>query len=352
MVADPTPLTLANLRGLSTWADLLLTEGTTTIGDEPREPLRAGWRDLLNLEPPRLRVITTELAGEAMWQRERIQRDSCAPVLSFEDPDRTVLMVDSDEFLEPADVLEVVGGELDEPVRLGLVPLYGAIDRVARSIHCCYRDEYAKLRDPGFVRTRPYIVAAPSVARARHLRGRSPSGVRFRSKLIDRDRTFGTHVTMTGPADELAWKLRNMRERWVPRVCDTAHLETMLAAGVHHAGWWIADYREPEPWLRELAVAAGLRVAGPMLPQRHLRALRAWSQARLDPLIPDVLVAAGDAYVAARAVDADDFLPGLDDWQRERGVEWDGRAKAPDAVEDACAINHGVGDDVVDGALE
>ena len=351
MVADPTPLTLANLRGLSTWADLLLTEGTTTIGDEPREPLRAGWRDLLNLEPPRLRVITTELAGEAMWQRERIQRDSCAPVLSFEDPDRTVLMVDSDEFLEPADVLEVVGGEPDEPVRLGLVPLYGAIDRVARSIHCCYRDEYAKLRDPGFVRTRPYIVAAPSVARARHLRGRSPSGVRFRSKLIDRDRTFGTHVTMTGPADELAWKLRNMRERWVPRVCDTAHLETMLAAGVHHAGWWIADYREPEPWLRELAVAAGLRVAGPMLPQRHLRALRGLVAGAPRPA--DSGRAGGRRGRLRRSTGGGcrRLPPGLDDWQRERGVEWDGRAKAPDAVEDACAINHGVGDDVVDGAL-
>lgn len=335
MVADPTPLTLANLRQLSTWADLVLTEGTTTIGDEPRTPLRAGWRELLDLEPPRLRVITTDLAGEQMWQRERIQRDSVTPVLAFEPAERVVLMVDSDEFLEPDAVMEIAAMDREEPVRLGLVPLYGAVDRVARSIHCCWHDEYAKLRDPGLVRKRPYIVAAPSVATAAQMRGRSPSGVRFRSKLIDRERTFGTHVTMCGPAEDMAWKLRNMRERWVPRVCDAAHLETMLSAGVHHAGWWIAEYREPEPWLAELAATAGLRVAGPMLPPEHLRALRAWSQARLDPLVPDVLVAAGDAYAAGRAPGAEDFLPALDEWQREREVTYNGREPDPaDEAED------------------
>ena len=39
MVADPTPLTLTNLRQLSRWCDLLLTEGTETISGQPRRPL-------------------------------------------------------------------------------------------------------------------------------------------------------------------------------------------------------------------------------------------------------------------------------------------------------------------------
>ena len=70
-------------------------------------------------------MITTDLAGEEMWQRERIQRDSCLPVLAFEDPERFVLMLDADEFLDAELVQERLAEGLEEPARLGLVPLYG-----------------------------------------------------------------------------------------------------------------------------------------------------------------------------------------------------------------------------------
>ena len=325
MVADPTPLTLANLQRLSTWADLVLTEGTTTIGGQPREPLREGWRDRLGLQRPELRIITTDLAGEEMWRRERIQRDSAIPLLIGEPADRPVLMVDADEFLEPDAVLSAAAEPRDEPVRLGLVPLYAGIDRVARSIHCCWREAYAPLRDPEFRPKRDYIVAAPSLATAGQMRGRSPSQVRFGSSIIDREQVFGTHITMTESAERIAVKLANMREEWVPRVLEVEHLRTMLGAGVHHAGWWIAQHRQPEPWLRELAAEAGLRECGELAPSEHLRALRAWAQARLDPLVPDELVAAGDAYVAGRATDAQDFLGPLDEWLMSQPVTHTGR---------------------------
>lgn len=327
MVADPTPLTVTNLRRLAEWCDLLLTEGTETISGQPRQPLRSAWRDLLDLQKPQLRVITTDLAGEQMWQRERIQRDSCLPVIAFEDPQRVVLMVDADEFLDPEAVLALLGDGIDEPARLGLVPLYGGIDRRAPSIHCCWHESLAGLRDSAMRRKRPYVVAAPSVATVEQMRGRSPSGVRFRSPLLDQQRTFGVHVTMTGTGEQTEWKLRNMREVWDARVMSAPHLDVMLAAGVHHAGWWIADYREPEPWLVDLAGDCDLRVCGPLLPAEHLRALRAWSEARLDPLVPDAFVAAGDAYVAARQPDAEDFLPALDAWLRDRDVAHTGRQR-------------------------
>ena len=217
-----------------------------------------------------------------------------------------------------------VADDLREPVRLGLVPLYGAVDRVALGIHCCWKADWPDLRikQP----KRDYIIAASSLATAGMIRDASPTPIRYRSPLVGRDRTYGLHLTLAEPADQVAWKLRNMRHVWDARVCDARHLATMLAAGVHHAGWWVANYRQPEPWLLELAAQADLRVAGPPLPQPHLRALRAWAEARLDLRLPAPLVAAGDAYVATRPLDTIDFLPDLDEWLVSRPVKFNGHA--------------------------
>ncbi|MDQ1246873.1 MAG: hypothetical protein QG597_1241, partial [Actinomycetota bacterium] len=301
MVADATPMVLTNLRQLATWADLVLTEADATTSGEPREPQRDGWRDLLGLHRPELSIVTTQLAGDNKWKRQRVQRDSVVPLLIRQAPDRAVLMLDADEFLDAPAVLDVIEGldDWDEPRRLGLVPLFGAVDRVARSIHCCWRERLAGLRDPAAADAGSYIVAAPSLARAGQMVGRSPSGVRFRSTLLDGERTFGMHVTMTeaSPA-RIARKLINTRHTWDERVLDEQHLDTMLSAGVHPAGWWIAGYQAPESWLLDLAAENDLRVAGPMLPQDHLVALRAWAEVRLDPRVPDEVVAAVDSYVA------------------------------------------------------
>jgi hypothetical protein len=338
MVADPTPLTLANLRRLSTWCDLLLTEGTSTTSGTPREPLRAGWRELLGLQPPELRVMTTDLGGTTSWRRQATQRNSAMAVIFQEPDDRWVLMVDADEFLDPAAVADAItsisaaatdtgSGDGDEPVhpdpvRLGLVPLYGAVDRAARQIHCCWKADWPDLR--ASAPRQPYLFAGASLATAGAMKRQAPTRTRFASRLIGRDRTYGVHVTMAEPADQVAWKLTNMRHVWQPRILEPQHLETMLSAGVHHAGWWVAEEHHPEPWLVDLAAEANLRVAGPPAPDEHLRALRAWAEVRLDPLVPDALVQAGDDYVATRPHDARDFLIGLDEWLLTRPVAHSG----------------------------
>jgi hypothetical protein len=252
---------------------------------------------------------------------QRVQRDSVLPILIRQPPNRVVLMLDSDEFLDPVATTEVIADidQWEEPRRLGLVPLFGAIDRVARSIHCCWREPLAELRDPDVAAGRDYLVAAPSVARADQMVGRSPSRVRFGSKLLSRTDSFGVHLTMAeGSATLTAKKLANTRHTWDERVLREQHLNTMLSAGVHHAGWWIAGYREPEDWLLELAAQNNLRIAGPLQPQEQLTALRAWAEARLDPRIPDSVVEAVDNYVADRRADADDFLLPLNDYLMAR----------------------------------
>ena len=185
-------------------------------------------------------------------------------------------MVDSDEFLFGDDVAALIR---DEPpvdaVRLGPVAVYGAVDRVARGVHCCWKDNLSRLRDPRYRRSPDYVFAGPSLARAGATRNISPSSVRFQSPLVSRSRTVGMQATIVEPVDRVAWKLANMRHDWVPRVLDVQHLQTMLGAGVHHAGWWIAEYRKPEPWLRQLATDADLRLPGEPPPADHLRALRA-----------------------------------------------------------------------------
>ena len=333
MVADPTPLTLANLRNLAQWCDLVLTEGTTTTSGDVREPLRNQWREVLGLASPELRIITTDLAGRSPWLRQRIQRDSVLPLLLSEPDDRPVLMVDADELLDPAAVQDRITGGLADPVRLGLVPLYGAVDRVAKTIHCCWRDGSAKWRAMDRMPKQEYIFAASSLATAGAMRGRSPSAVRFRSPLETRERLYGVHATLTEPAEQVAWKLANMRHVWDPRSYRVGHLDTMLRHGVHHAGWWVAGYRKPEAELLDLAESAGLRVAGEPGPDDHLRALRAWAQARLDPRVPEELVEAGDRYAADRRPDAEDFLPALDDYLLQHEVEFNGHAGGEDVVD-------------------
>jgi hypothetical protein len=340
MVADPTPLTLTNLSRLATWCDLLLTEGTTTTRGEERAPLRAGWRELLGLEPPRLRVLTTDLGGRNTWERQGTQRNSAIAVVAQEPPDRHVLFLDADELLD-ADAVQELMAERDaahadgvpDPVRLGLVPLYGAVDRVAQRIHCCWKADWPDLR--ATPPEKPYVFGGGSLAYAGAVEARAPSHIRFRSPMVSRSRVFGWHITMAESGERVAWKLANMRHVWEERVLRGGHLDTMLGAGVHHAGWWVADYREPEPWLVELAAAADLRVAGPPAPASHLRALRAWAEARLDPMVPEAFVTTGDAYVAGRAWDAVDFLGALDTWLLGRAVEHSGHVPGDDAGPDA-----------------
>lgn len=321
-VAEATPLALDNLRGLSRWCDLILIEGTTTINGEVREPLSRGWRDLLALQPPRLRIITTDLAGKDNWERESIQRDAALPLLVREEERRPVLLVDTDEILDSERVLRRIEKGLDRPMRLGLVPLYGAIDRIAPGGHCCRKPEGPDLRQRS--EKSLYLVPASALAMAGMFREATPTQIRFRSPLAERAQAFGVHATLAEPIEQVAWKLRNTRHLWDARVYEPRHLSTMLSAGVHHAGWWIADYREPEPWLIDLAKSAQLRIAGAELPRPHLHALRAWAEARLDPRIPDSLVAACDQYAAKRPADAADFFPELDAYLLSRPMRHSG----------------------------
>jgi hypothetical protein len=323
MVADADPVTVANLTRLARWSDVVLEEGTQLISGESRSPLRGQWRDILGLDHERLRIVTTELGAWGNSTREAVQRNSVMPILALENPRRPVLLADGDEFLDEATVSRAIE-TLDEPIRLGLVPLYGAIDRVARTTHCCGWGPEKDLRDPGKTADKTYLFAGPVLARPHQLIKASPSRVRTLTGVGDRSVSFGVHATFTEPVARIAWKLRHHRHVWDPRVYEAQHLTTMLNAGVHHAGWWVAEYREPERWLVDLARDASLRVDGPQSPIAHLLGLRAWAQVRLDPRIPDELVQAGDAYASTRTADAADFLPELDDWLRLRPIEHTG----------------------------
>ena len=326
MVADPTPLTLANLRRLSSWCDLLLAEASCTFQGQPRTPLRGGWGDLLGLEAPQLRIFTTELPAGSNAERQRIQRNGVLPALLREPAERPVLLVDSDELLEGEAVQERIAAGIEAPVRLGLVPLYGAIDRVAPQIHCCWRPEWAELRQAP--PARPYLFTGPVLATVAQLREQAASTLRYSTPLGDRERAYGVHATMAEPIGRVIEKLNSVRHTWVPRIHSPVHLGTMLSAGVHHAGWWIAAYREPEPWLHNLAQECELRVAGERLPEAHLGVLRAWAESRLDPELPEDLVRAMDHYVATRKPADEDLLTPLNAWLCGRPIKSWGHAQA------------------------
>lgn len=325
LVADPNAVTTTNLRQLLEWCDVVVCEGTTTLQGAPRSALRGGWQDLLAVDRPRLRVVTSDLGGDPPATRERLQRDAVAALLVGEDPARPVLLADADEFIDRVATEALLGRWEGRAVRLGLVPLYGAIDRVARSLHCCWRTDFADLRDPDAPVEVEYTIAAPTLATVADVLASSATVVRFRSPRTRPGRSFGVHVTMCGPAIVEAAKLDSARHHWDPRVRDPFHLETVLSHGVHHAGWWIAAPRSPEPWLESLAEDAGLRRVGPAGPPADLRALRAWAEARLDPTLPDGLVRLVDAYVRDRPAGAADLLGELDEWQLGQEVVRTGR---------------------------
>jgi hypothetical protein len=334
MVADPTPLTLANLRRLASWCDLLLAEATCTFQGQPRSPLRGGWRDLLGLEPPRLRIFTTELPAGSNAERQRIQRNGVLPALLREPAERPVLLIDSDELLDGEAVLERIAAGLEAPVRLGLVPLYGAIDRVAPQIHCCWKPEWAALRQSP--PTRPYLFVGPVLATVAQLREQPAWTLRYGTPLADDRRAYGVHATMAEPITRVIEKLNSVRHSWVPRIHAPLHLNTMLSAGVHHAGWWIAAYREPEPWLHHLAHECNLRVSGKLLPEDHLKVLRAWSEARLNPSLSEEIVESMDQYVATRSPTGEDFLSPLHEWLCGRPVVQWGHARSSITTTEKC----------------
>ncbi|MFM7642052.1 MAG: hypothetical protein ACKO45_10955 [Cyanobium sp.] len=311
MVGDPTPLALANLQRLATWCDLLLTEATVTFQGQPRTPLRGGWRDLLSLSPDQLRVYTMDPSqGSGAWVQD-LQRNGVLPALLREQPDRPVLLMDADELLDAGAVLALLAAGFSEPCRLGLAPLYGAIDREALSSHCCWKPELSELRlGPP---QRPYLFHGPVLATVAMLRERSASHLRRTAGFKDRARSFGVHATLAGTIDEVIRKLRSSRHVWAPRILDPLHLNTMLSAGIHHAGWWVASYRSPEPWLRELANVCQLRTAGRPPGSSQLKRLRAWAEARLDPVLPDELVSIVDINVS-RHMENNKGFNKLDAW--------------------------------------
>ena len=328
LVADPNEVTTTNLRQFLEWCDVVVCEATTTLQGAPRSALRGGWQDLLGVDRPRLRVVTSDLSGDPPAIRERLQRDAVAALLVREDPARPVVLADADEFIDRDALMALLDRRPDRPVRLGLVPLYGAIDRVARSLHCCWRSEFGPLRDPAAPTEVEYTIAAPTLATVADVLASSATAVRFRSPRTRPGRSFGVHVTMCGPAEAESAKLDSTRHLWDPRVRSPFHLETVLSHGVHHAGWWVAGHRRPEPWLEELADSAGLRRVGPPGPVDDLRALRAWAEARLDPTLPAAFVRLVDAYVRDRPAGAADLLGELDEWQLGQDVRWTGRIDA------------------------
>jgi len=252
--------------------------------------------------------------GSNQRQHEIMQRNAALPVLHFERKDRTVLFIDSDELLVGESVIFAIGKIKAPSVRLGLVPLYGSVDRVARSIHCCWRDSHAALRDFGVRENSDFVVPGPVITQVGEALDKSPSGLRFRSPLYKHESSFGHHVTMAEDAQTVIRKLDNTHQ-WDERVKSVEHLTTMLNAGVHHAGWWVSSYREPEPWLVELAQASGLRVAGAPLPDQHLFRLRAWSQARLDPSLTDEEVRAADLVMGELEPDQESIHDSLHESQ-------------------------------------
>ncbi|MEB3354464.1 MAG: hypothetical protein VKM34_09565, partial [Cyanobacteriota bacterium] len=285
MVGEPTPLAVANLKRLASWCDLILTEATMTFQGQPRSPLRGGWRELLGLGPEQLRVYTMDPPPASGAWLQDLQRNGVLPALVREPPDRAVLLMDADELLDPGAVQALLAEGIGEPCRLGLVPLYGAIDREALSSHCCWKPELAVLRHAP--PQRPYLFPGPVLGTVAMLRENSPGQLRRRAAYVDREHRFGVHVTLAGPIDEVIRKLRSSRHVWDERILDPVHLNTMLSAGVHHAGWWIAAHRSPEPWLVELGQQCNLRIAGASLAPEQLESLRAWAQARLDPDLTD-----------------------------------------------------------------
>jgi|GEM_PF-5136053 hypothetical protein len=314
LTGDATPMVVWNLRETLEWADVVLLEGTVSFNGADRDPKRKTWQEILGVESPQLRVVTTDLIGENNRQREVIQRNAALPVLHFQDKDRYVVLMDADELVSGDRVMSVMGQIKSPSVRLGLVPLYGSVDRVARSIHCCWRDSHSDLRGLGAHVESDFVFPGPVVATVGEAISKSPSGLRFNSPLYKYESTFGHHVTMADDPQTVIRKLDNTHQ-WDERIKSVQHMTTMLDAGVHHAGWWISSYREPEPWLVELAGASELRVAGDPLPDSHLFRLRAWAQARLDPNLTDEAVRVADQMMGALEPDQESKYDLLHDSQ-------------------------------------
>lgn len=330
MVTEPDPITVHGLRTLAAWCDVVVQEGTRTFAGEAREPLRQDWHDLTGIPAPQLRVVTAHLRAGAKWRTQAVQRNSLIPVLLRESVDRPVLLCDSDELLDPDSAPEALAAAIatrQGPVRLPLVSLWGGVDRVAPAIHCCAHASDPALRDPEVSAQAAGDVPGPVLTQVADLLMRQPDEVR-RTSPAAAVPALGWHLTMTAQAEQEARKLAATAHQWYEVVRDPRHLDTMLSAGVHPAGWWIASYRSPEPWLSDLAARARRRTCGPVPHPRRLRGLRAWAQARLDPGLDPDLVRAGDQHLSRERSCCADLLRELDVLQLQFPPTWRGTLDA------------------------
>lgn len=318
MVSDASPAALAQIRRSSQWADVIVLEGLATLDGTPREPLRDGWRDVTGLGRDQLRVVTTQLGEGTRRRRERIQRDSLIGALRRESADRLVVLADDDEFIDPM-ALELVVAESPLPFRVRMETRYGAIDRVAPAGYCCLHRSPESARRYSPRAFEPATVAGPLVARTDQLLGSSPGQMRRKvAKSTSRTRA-ALHVTFTQSSEAVAEKMALGAHRWSPRTMWPRHLDTVLAAGVHHAGWWIASAADVPDWLGELAATSALRRAGPTANPNTLRAIRAWAQDRLEPTTTDAEVRRLDELVTnADAGTLAHFLARDEEQQKDR----------------------------------
>lgn len=252
----------------------------------------------LPVESERVRLLSISLDPSpsiTSGRRERIQRDAGFIGIADLPSDALVILSDVDEILRPSEI-DVLGGSVVAPTRIGLSARLGFVDRLAGGWHCCGHLVPPELRrhDP---RRRPFLFPGPVACRRAHLGPpgpNSPFALRRRTTALDH-RERGWHFTSVDPVTRAGAKERVGAHAARGRSVDPDHVHRCIAAGVHHDGWWYAtalDADELEFEVRAVAdLVPGATAPDPLPPMRNRRALRAWCEVRLHPRVPDAVVA-------------------------------------------------------------
>jgi len=247
---------------------VVIVEGTRTYHGAPRETLGRRWQELLGLDEPSFRSVVMELPPaedpkSSMRQREMLQRMAGGLGVADLDPDDLLIVVDSDEFVDPA-WLEANAAAIAVPTRLRFVPLYGGLDRRAPDWHCCAVHLH---EPPGWwpPRDTGWLFPGGVVGPIGALAGRGAAHWRSSAEAVAVG-AAGWHLLHLLPADgDPARKLTRQAHVWDPSA-DTAYLRRVLDAGIHPYGWWAATSVPVPPALAFVARRHPATVLGPLPP--------------------------------------------------------------------------------------
>ena len=285
----------------------VLIEAAETYRGKKKPLVFAENRSRFEWAAHKIRAIQLASLGNAKADprlRAAVQRNALVMALHDASKDDVILILDADEIPSRRILAQLRTQGLAEPHRLAMTRHYQYLNLVAPASTCCIDRsqpfEFAADRlqphgwEPGHTWSGRSGIALP-LSYLHAEKGRSPFQWRFGGDIKKVLPNAGRHLTAVDPSAHLVRKMgRVFHTEWATeRGVYPPHLFRCEQHGVHHRGWWYAEFvpgNLPED-LASLATAYPATLRSENLPamwRRHC--VRTWAWVRQNQRLTDAQV--------------------------------------------------------------